>query len=242
MDEILAQALGYLRGIWRYRWVALVVAWVVAVAGWVHVSQMPDQYQASAQVHVDTESVLRPLMSGLAVEPNVQQRVDMMTRTLLTRPTLEMVARETDMHLRATTEAQMNAVIEGLRSNLNIQALGRQNNLYRISYVSNDPRQAYAVVQSLLNQFVEGFLGDTRVDRDAAQRFLDQQIRDYERRLEAAEQRRADFRRQNAGLLPGDRGDYYQRLQRAQEELRQTELELTLFPYTTLFRSRKSVV
>ena len=226
MDEILAQALGYLRGIWRYRWVALVVAWVVAVAGWVHVSQMPDQYQASAQVHVDTESVLRPLMSGLAVEPNVQQRVDMMTRTLLTRPTLEMVARETDMHLRATTEAQMNAVIEGLRSNLNIQALGRQNNLYRISYVSNDPRQAYAVVQSLLNQFVEGFLGDTRVDRDAAQRFLDQQIRDYERRLEAAEQRLADFRRQNAGLLPGDRGDYYQRLQRAQEELRQTELEL----------------
>ena len=226
MDEILAQVLGYLRGIWRYRWVALVVAWVVAVAGWVHVSQMPDQYQASAQVHDDTESVLRPLMSGLAVEPNVQQRVDMMTRTLLTRPTLEMVARETDMHLRATTEAQMNAVIEGLRSNLNIQALGRQNNLYRISYASNDPRQAYAVVQSLLNQFVEGFLGDTRVDRDAAQRFLDQQIRDYEQRLEAAEQRLADFRRQNAGLLPGDRGDYYQRLQRAQEELRQTELEL----------------
>ena len=227
MDEIVAQVLGYLRGIWRYRWGALVVAWVVAVAGWIHVSQMPDEYEASAQVHVDTESVLRPLMSGLAVEPNVQQRVDMMTRTLLTRPTLETVARETDLHLRATTDAEMNDVIERLRGNVNIRSLGRQNNLYRISYVSNEPRQSYAVVQSLLNQFVEGFLGDTRVDRDAAQRFLDQQIRDYEQRLEQAEQRLADFRRQNAGLLPGDRGDYYQRLQRAQEELRQTELELS---------------
>ncbi|TVP84175.1 MAG: chain length-determining protein [Thioalkalivibrio sp.] len=232
MDEMLAQALGYLRGIWRYRWVALLVAWVVAVAGWVHVSQMPDQYQASAQVHVDTDSVLRPLMTGLAVEPNVQQRVDMMTRTLLTRPTLETVARETDMHLRATTEAQMNAVIAGLRTNLSIQQAGGQRrgrdaaNVYTVAYTAEDPRQAYAVVQSLLNQFVEGFLGDTRVDRDTAQRFLDQQIREYEQRLEAAEQRLADFRRQNAGLLPGDRGDYYQRLQRAQEELRQTELEL----------------
>ncbi len=223
---MLAQALGYLRGIWRYRWVALVVAWLVAVAGWVHVSQMPDEYQASAQVHVDTDSVLRPLMSGLTVEPNVQQRVDMMTRTLLTRPTLETVAQETDMHLRATTEAQMNAVIEGLRRSLDIQAVGRQNNLYRISYASNDPRQSYAVVQSLLNQFVEGFLGDTRIDTDVAQRFLDQQIREYEQRLEAAEQRLADFRRANAGLLPGDRGDYYQRLQGAQEQLRETELEL----------------
>ena len=231
MDEILAQVLGYLRGIWRYRWVALVVAWVVAVAGWVHVSQMPDQYQASAQVHVDTESLLRPLMSGLAVEPNVQQRVDMMTRTLLTRPMLEQVARETDMHLRATTEAEMTAVIERLRGNLQIRGADSRRgrdaiNLYTVSYTARDPRQAYAVVQALLNQFVEGFLGDRRLDSDVAQRFIDQQIREYEQRLEAAEQRLADFRRQNAGLLPGDRGDYYQRLQRAEEELRQTELEL----------------
>jgi polysaccharide chain length determinant protein (PEP-CTERM system associated) len=232
MDEMLAMALAHLRGIWRYRWVALVVAWVVSLAGWAYVSQMPDQYQASAQVHVDTESVLRPLMSGLAVEPNVQQRVDMLTRTLLTRPTLEKVARETDMHLRATTEAQMNAVIEGLRSNLSIQQAGGPRrgrdavNVYTVAYTAENPRQAYAVVQSLLNQFVEGFLGDARVGSDVAQRFLDQQIRDYEQRLEAAEQRLADFRRQNAGLLPGERGDYYQRLQRAQDELRQTELEL----------------
>jgi polysaccharide chain length determinant protein (PEP-CTERM system associated) len=231
MDEALAQVLVYLRGIWRHRWVALVVAWVVAVAGWVHISQMPNQYQGSAQVHVDTESLLRPLMSGLAVEPNVQQRVDMMTRTLLTRPTLEQVARETDMHLHATTEAEMNAVIEQLRRNLEIRgAEGRRGrdaiNLYTVSYTAGDPQQAYTVVQSLLNQFVEGFLGDSRLDSDAAQRFLDQQIREYEQRLEAAEQRLANFRRENAGLLPGERGDYYQRLQRAQDELRQTDLML----------------
>ena len=231
MDEILAQVLGYLRGIWRYRWVALVVAWVVAVAGWVYVSQMPDRYQASAQVHVDAESVLRPLMSGLAVEPNVRDRVEMMTRTLLTRPTLEQVARETDMHLRATTEAEMNAVIAQLRGNLQFQGGGARRgrdaiNIYTVSYTAGDPRHAYAVVQALLNQFVEGFLGDRQMDSDSAQRFLDQQIFEYEQRLEAAEQRLANFRRQNAGLLPGDRGDYYQRLQRAQDELRQTELEL----------------
>lgn len=227
MDEILAQAMAYLRGIWRYRWVALVVAWLVALTGWAYVQQLPDRYQASAQVHVDTESLLRPLMSGLTVEPNIQRRVEMMTRTLLTRPTLEQVARETDMHLRATTEAQMNAVIEALRRDLSIRGGGRgAANLYTVAYTAEDPRQAYAVVQALLNQFVEGFLGDGRVDSDIAQRFLDQQIREYERRLEAAEQRLADFRRQNAGLLPGDRGDYYQRLQNAQESLRQTELQL----------------
>jgi uncharacterized protein involved in exopolysaccharide biosynthesis len=45
MDEMLAQILAYVRGMWRYRWVALVVAWAVAVAGWVYVIQMPDVYR-----------------------------------------------------------------------------------------------------------------------------------------------------------------------------------------------------
>jgi uncharacterized protein involved in exopolysaccharide biosynthesis len=121
MDEMLAQILAYVRGMWRYRWVALVVAWAVAVAGWVYVSQMPDQYRVSAQVHVDTESVLRPLLTGLAVEPNTNQRVDMLTRTLLTRPNLEQVARATDMHLQAFTEQEIEEVIDGLRRNLSIQ-------------------------------------------------------------------------------------------------------------------------
>jgi polysaccharide chain length determinant protein (PEP-CTERM system associated) len=231
MHEIVALAVSYLRGIWRYRWLALGSAWLVALAGWTYVHQLPDRYQASAQVYVDTESVLRPLMTGLTVEPNVQRRVEMMTRTLLTRPTLERVARDTDMHLAATTEAQMNAVISTLQRDLSIlSGDGRRGpeaaNLYTVAFTAEDPRHAYAVVQALLNQFVEGFLGGGRQGTDVAQRFLDQQIRDYEQRLEAAEQRLAEFRRQNAGLLPGDRGDYYQRLSNAQESLRQTELYL----------------
>jgi polysaccharide chain length determinant protein (PEP-CTERM system associated) len=226
MDEMLAQILAYVRGMWRYRWVALVVAWAVAVAGWVYVSQMPDQYRVSAQVHVDTESVLRPLLTGLAVEPNTNQRVDMLTRTLLTRPNLEQVARATDMHLQAFTEQEIEEVIDGLRRNLSIQSNDRRQNLYTVSYTSPNPRQSFEVVQALLNTFVEGFVGDTRVDSDMAQRFLDEQIQIYEQRLQAAEQRLADFRREHSGLLPGEAGDYYQRLQRIREDLRQTELEL----------------
>ena len=226
MHELFGQILAYVRGTWRYRWIILLVAWPVAIAGWAYVTQLPNQYQASAQVHVDTDTMLRPLMSGLAVEPNINQRVSMMTRTLLTRPNLEQVARATDMHLDVADELEMDALISRLRRDISIQGAGRGENLYTLSFTSGSPRQAYDVVQATLNLFVEGALGDARADTDLTQRFLDQQIRDYERRLEAAERRLADFRRENVGLLPGDRGDYYQRLQQAQAELQETRLQV----------------
>jgi polysaccharide chain length determinant protein (PEP-CTERM system associated) len=226
MHEFFAQVVSIVRSSWRYRWLALAAAWAVSITGWAVVTYIPDKYEASAQVHVDTDSVLRPLLSGLAVEPNTAQRVDVLTRTLLTRPNLEQVARSTDMHLRAFTERDMELIIDGLRRNLRVQSNDNRQNLYTIAYTSNNPRQSYEVVQALVNIFVESFLGGTRVDSDMAQRFLDQQIGEYEQRLQAAEQRLADFRRENSGLLPGEAGDYYQRLNRVREDLQQTELEL----------------
>ena len=226
MHEIFAQILAYIRGTWRYRWLALIAAWIVCIAGWTYVSQLPDQYRASVQVHVDTDSMLRPLLRGLAVDTNITQRVNLMTRTLLTRPNLEQVARMTDMHLQAGTEAQMDAVINRLRSGISIQGARDREDLYTLSYQDRNPQRAHAVVQALQTIFVETALGDTRVDSDLAHRFIDQQIQEYEQRLDAAEQRLADFRRENVGLLPGERGDYYQRLQRAQNELEEAQFRL----------------
>lgn len=225
MQEILNQLLGYVRGIWRYRWIVLIVAWPLVLAGWAHVVQMPDVYRASAQVHVDTESLLRPLMRGLAVDVNLQERVNLMARTLLTRPNLEQVARLSDLHLAAQTDAQMDGIINQLRSGINISGSQREN-IYTISYQHGDPVRAHAVVQAMLTFFVESALGNTRGESDMAGDFIEQQIQAYERRLEAAEQRLADFRRNNVGMLPGDRGDYYQRLQQVQSQLEEAELRL----------------
>ncbi len=43
MQEIIQQVLTTLRGIWKFRWPGLVVAWVVAVVGAVAVWKIPDQ-------------------------------------------------------------------------------------------------------------------------------------------------------------------------------------------------------
>jgi len=74
MNELIDMVLGYLRGIWRNRWYGLACAWLVCVIGWIIVFRMPDQYEISARVYVDTQTVLRPVLQGLTVDlnPNAQ--------------------------------------------------------------------------------------------------------------------------------------------------------------------------
>src|SRR5688572_12241612 len=97
MQDIIDLALSYLKATWRYRWYAVAVAWIVALIGWTVVQKMPDRYVAFARVYVDTQTVLRPLLSGLAVQPDVSQLVPMMTRTLISRPNLEKLLQITEL-------------------------------------------------------------------------------------------------------------------------------------------------
>src|SRR5262245_28744869 len=224
MHEALDLVLAYLKATWRYRWFAVVVAWVVSMVGWAMVYRMPDVYQASARVYVDTQSILRPLLAGLAVQPNVDQLVSMMARTLLNRPNLEKVLRMSDMDIKLKTPEEREVAIAILGSKLRIGG-GGGDNLYYISYWDTNPVEAKRVVQSLLTIFVEGSLGDKRKDSDSARRFLDEQLKAYNERLLAADNAVTEFRRKNVGLMVGG-SSYYQRLGEAKAAVAQAELEL----------------
>jgi len=222
MQEIL----GHVRSTWRYRWIMLLIACPISVGGWAWVESLPDQYEASARVYIDTNSILLPLMAGLTVGTDVSRQIEIMTKTLLSRPNLEKLAQMTDLDIRAKTPDQLSGILDGLARNIKMEQVAGVANLYTIKYENRDPKLAKRVVQSLLTIFVESTLGSSRKDSDNAQNFLDQQIKDYENRLAEAEDRLAQFKRKNIGLMPGQGGGYYQNLQNAIGDLEQSKLEL----------------
>jgi polysaccharide chain length determinant protein (PEP-CTERM system associated) len=225
MNELADQLFSYLKGIWRYRWFAVLVAWIIAVGGWIAVHMMPDRYEASARVYVDTQSVLRPLLSGLAVQPNVNEIVRMMSRTLINRPNLEKVIRKAGMDTHANSDEDRARLVSELQSNVALYSDGREN-IYTITYAGRDPQTAKRVVQSLLTLFVEDSRGDKRKDSDEARRFIDGQLKSYGEKLKAAEKAVMEFKRQNVGLMPGEGQSYYAQLRNAETELRQARSEL----------------
>lgn len=215
MQEIISQVLIMLRGAWKYRWAAVAAAWLIAIAGWIGVQMIPDVYESRTEVYVDTDSLLKPLLSGLAVNRDVMSQVAMVQAVMLARPNLEKVALKTDFMLAASTPSEQEVVLNTLASRIK---LGRRSgsagdNTFVISFESDDPKSAHAVVRTLLDTFMEDSLGMKRSDSGVAQRFLQAQIKEYEAKLTEAERRLAAFKQQNVGLMPGSDGDYYQRLE-----------------------------
>ncbi|MCS6944911.1 MAG: Wzz/FepE/Etk N-terminal domain-containing protein, partial [Sutterellaceae bacterium] len=225
MEELLRQVVSILRGVWRRRWIGVGVAWAVALVGMVALMRMPDRFEATARVYVDTQSVLKPLMDGLAVQPDVNQQVAMLARTLITRPNIERLIREADLTILITDEKQREALIDRLTRDIRLTGSGTEN-LYNLSYRDTDKQRAQRVVQTLTAMFVDTGLSGKKRDAEAARRFIDDQIKQYEKKLEEAETRLKEFKLRNLMFTTGGGQDYFARLTAANEELAKAKLEL----------------
>jgi len=225
MDDLIKQLLGFARGMWKFRWFGLALAWVVAIAGAVFIFRMPDQYQASARIFVDTQSILKPLLAGLTVQPNVDQQISMLSRTLLSRPNLEKLVRMADLDLNTKTQIDRDDLITKLGGDIRIGNTGRDN-LYTLSINDGNQERALRIVQSLTSIFVESSLGASRKDTDSAKNFLNEQIRRYEQQLEEAEMRVKQFRLRNIEMQSADGRDATSRMAEANSQLQAAQLQL----------------
>ncbi len=223
MKEILEQLTAYLRGMWHRRWIGLGAAWIAAIVAITIAYRIPERYEAQARVYVDTESLLKPLLAGLAIQPNLDQQVALMSRTLISRPNVERLIRMTDLDLGVRTASERDELTDSVIKTIKLGNLS--SNLYTIGYRDPNPEQAKRVVQSLLNIFVESSLGDKRQDTQSAVKFLDEQIQRYEDSLRAAENRLKEFKLKYMGVADKD-SDFFRKLAQLRSDSDAARLEL----------------
>jgi polysaccharide chain length determinant protein (PEP-CTERM system associated) len=233
MQALIDKVTSELRGAWRFRRHALFTAWGVCLLGWGVVYMIPDRYEAYARVNVDTRTALRPLLEGIAVSQDVEAQLNLMRQSLLGRANLDKVATEVGLDKKAVTPADRDALLTDLSTRIGISLEPPTvrdpripNTLYRISYSDSDRQAAIKVVDVLLNAFVEDTMGASGTA--SAQRFLREQIADYDRRLADAESRLADFKKKNFGLVPGAQGDHFSRLSTETQEVKRLESALSV--------------
>jgi len=228
MAEITAVLLNFLKAIGKYRWHAIVITWVIALIGWAVVLRLPNQYEASARVYVDTQSILKPLLSNMTTVPNLEQQVMFMRRTLISRPNVERLMRMVDLDVKAKDTKEHDKIVDELMSQIKITGTERDD-IYTLTYMSDNPKLGKDVVSSLLTIFVEGSFGGKKQDSEKAVQFIDDQIKTYEEKLAAAENSLKEFKLKNLGMLPGGgsgTGDFGGQLQTATDQLSQAKLEL----------------
>ena len=230
-QETVRAAIVALRGTWAHRRLGLLVSWLVGVAALAAALLVPAKYEASARIFANTDSILKPLMTGLTVLPNEDVRIVMLSRLLISRPNVERLVRNAGLDAQAQSDAQRDQIIDAVMKTLEIKVAppGRdqnRDNLYTLSYRDTDPVRAKLAVSELAAMFIESSKGGKAEDTNAAKKFIEEQIVVYDTKLKEAEERLKDFRVRHAGLTPSEGKDFFRRISETATVLSQARLEL----------------
>lgn len=224
MNDVASQIGMALRAISRYRWVTAGVAWALALIFGVIVWFVPNRYEASAKIFVDTQTVLRPMLAGLAFQPDLDQQIRMLARTWLSRPNLELLLKDPLVAGEGVDGSAKELAIDKLTKKIKIDSTG--GNLYSISFQDADPRRAKAVVGGLANLFMDSGIDNKQRDSQEASRFIDEQIKTYDVKLVASENRLKDFKLRNFGVSGVSGQDYFARTSALADEVNRLQLAL----------------
>jgi polysaccharide chain length determinant protein (PEP-CTERM system associated) len=225
-----------IRSTWSHRWLALAIATLLALAGWVFIFTLPDRYEAQASVLVDARTALKPALENLALQQDVGVQLNYVRESLLTSPRLLELARHVGI-LSASDSDSVRAerALGVLRKHITLKMQSADDRpemgssggtTYSILYQDTNRPRALEVVTTLLQTLVDETLGGKKLGSESAQQFLESQVKDYEKRLRNAEDRLAEFKSRNFGLMPSQQGGYFVELQKETEVVADTKTKV----------------
>jgi polysaccharide chain length determinant protein (PEP-CTERM system associated) len=233
-DKLLDEVLGA----WRYRWLAFGIASFLALAGWLLVFMLPDRYEARTSVLVDTRTALKPALEGLATQQDVGVELSYVRESLLTDQRLLGIARIVGLlPASETNPAREDRAVTYLLKHVQLtkesaddrtQGGAAGGTSYGIQYQDTNRTRALNVVSILLQTLIDETLGGKRQGSESAQQFLESQVKDYEKRLRTAEDRLAEFKSRHFGLMPSERGGYFEQLQRETAAIEEARTKLVV--------------
>ncbi len=126
MDSVRNQLAQYLRAAWRRRWLGVMIAWLVCGVGWVGVYMIPNQFESSARMFVDADAVLTPLLRGLAANSAPTTQLEVLQRTLLSRPNLEKLVSKTDLDLALNSPSDRERLLTRLAADIKVTSANQK--------------------------------------------------------------------------------------------------------------------
>ena len=234
MKDTYALLLTQLRKIWLNRKFAIPAALLSCVIGWTVVARLPDVYESSTTVYVDTRSTLTRTLDRIAIDTEDLDAtfISLARQRLTSRPNLERLARDTGLDINAKTPSQLDSLLESIDQHITIESQSTEKrrekpreNIFAIKFQYKDPAIAKKMVSSLLDVFNESVLGASRQNNDQTEKFMDDQIQQYQAKLTRTEDTLKEFKLRNAANM-GDGKDYYAKLQDTRDGARSAAMEL----------------
>jgi polysaccharide chain length determinant protein (PEP-CTERM system associated) len=183
----------YLKIFSRRRFLFIAVSLLVMTAVIAFCYRLPRQYKADSTVFIE-HNVISNLVQGIAITPEMTDRIRVLRYAMLSRDLLAKVVKKTLTDIQPGNEAAINAAVADLQKRTDIQFREREG-LFTVSLVDPDPDFATDYINTLVRQYVEENIFAKREETYGANRFLDEQLVLVKSKLDQAENAIIEYRR-----------------------------------------------
>jgi polysaccharide chain length determinant protein (PEP-CTERM system associated) len=220
----------------RHPWLVLLPFAAIVAASVVASRVVPKKYYAYTSILVESEKVPGSVAPRAATERSDRRQT--IRQEILSGTRLEQVLKETSPYPDYGGSVTLTDLVESMRNALDVSVRG--SDAFTIGFVHGDPQKAAEVVNRLATLFVEETARARAQQIEDAYSFLDTEVVEARRNLEAKEEAVRRFKEDHMGTLPEQSAASLSTLQRLQLQVqavgddlraalaRQSELEKQL--------------
>ncbi len=222
MEDILKEIRRYLKLIHKRRNLFLLTAVIISTAVVVYSYRLPKKYRADSTVFIE-RSVINNLIKGIAITPDMEDRVRVIHYALTSRDIVGKVLAKVD-HAVDRLGATSQDAIRLMQQLTGVSV--KDNNLFVVSVVHEDPAFAQEYINTLVSTYVEENVSANREETYGANRFMDEQLVLFKKKLDEAEDAIIQFRKKQGILNAVDEGGLLLEIKGFRREIEELNLKL----------------
>ena len=182
--------------------------------------RLPNWYRSETLIMLMPQRVPESYVKTTSTD-RVEDRLITLEEQILSRSRLERIILDLDLYQGLRARLPLESVVDRMRKEITIRVEGKE--LFRLSYISEDPETVQKVATRLSSLFIDENLRDRENQAEATNEFLDSQLQDARLRLIDHEKKLEEYRRQYSGQLPTQAASNLQAIQNLQLQVQGLE-------------------
>ncbi|MDN5941509.1 MAG: AAA family ATPase [Nitrospira sp.] len=192
---------------------------------------LPKSYRSSTLIIIENQKIPDDYVKGIG-GASVEERLTLIQQQILSRTLLSQIIEEFKLNEGQLDREGLESSIERMRKAIKVETVGtigsrgKSVETVTISFLNKDPMTAMNVTAKLASLFIEENLKVREQLVTGVATFLEQELHDAKKALEAQEQAISQYKSKHIGLLPEQMEANLRSLDRSQADLNATD-ELT---------------
>jgi polysaccharide biosynthesis transport protein len=214
----------YLKVFFRRKWFFIIPFFGISIFTSISTFFLTEKYQASSIILAEKGKIINPLMQGVGIATDDQERLKNLKQKVLNKPQLEAIAKKLKLVENPQNAFEMEACIQELMKIIELNTKG--SDYFEILCTGKDPQIITSIVQVLVDNFLKQNIIDSEKDTNAAVNFMRSQLDVYEKKLEKSEQALKEFKQKYIDEMPGTENTALHDLTSYKSQLSETQLKL----------------